>query len=139
MKSVTEGLEVFQTDFENALNSIRRQGVLSEYLKQIPCIYPFVSSCDTKHSSQRTIKSEYGVQKGDPLGPLLFSLALIPLINKIKQKVPMLLTNFCCLDNGILAGTEAELMHSLDIFESEGKDLGFNVKTSKVCCGCPKS
>ena len=77
------------------------------------------------------IKSENGAQQGDPLGQILFSLALVPLINKIKQEVLMLLQNPLYLDDGILAETEAELMHSLDILESEGKDSGFNVKTSK--------
>ena len=92
-----EGLGVLQIDFENAFNSIKRQGVLSECLKQIPCIYPFVSSCYAKHSSLfyngQAKKSEIGVQQGDHLGPLLFSLAPMPLINKIKQEVPMLLQN----------------------------------------------
>ena len=40
----------------------------------------------------------------------------------------MLLNNSWYLDDGILAGTEAELLHSLDILESEGKGLGFNVR-----------
>ena len=138
-----EGLGVLQIDFENAFNSIKRQGVLSECLKQIPSIYPFVSSCYAKHSSLfyngQAIKSESGVQKGDPLGPLLFSLALMPLVNKIKQEVPMLLQNSWYLDDGILAGTEAELLHILDILESEGKDLGFNVKTSKCILWSPQT
>ena len=43
----------------------------------------------------------------------------------------MLLQNYWYLDNGILEGNEAELMHSLDTLENEGKDLGINVKTSK--------
>ena len=51
----------------------------------------------------------------------------------------MLLQNSWYLDDGILVGTEAELMHNSDILEKEGKDLGFNVNTSqKVCCGRPK-
>ena len=77
------------------------------------------------------IKTENGAQQGDPMGQILFSLALVPLINKIKQEVLMLVQNPLYLDDGILAETEAELMHSLDILESEGKDSGFNVKTSK--------
>ena len=72
-----------------------------------------------------------GVHQGDLLGPLLFSLALIPLFNKIKQEVPMLLQSSWYFDDDILAGNEAELMHSLDVLESEGKDLGFIIKTSK--------
>ena len=99
-----EDLGVLQKDFENAFNSIKRRGVLSECLKQIPYIYPFVKSCCPKHSSLfyngQAIKSERGVRHGDPLGPLLFSLALMPLINKIKQEVPMPLQNSWYLDNG---------------------------------------
>ena len=89
-----EGLGVLQIYFENAF---KQQGVLSECQKQIPGIYRFVSSCHAKHSSlfynRQAIKIERGVQRGDLLGPLLFSLALMPLINKIKQEVPMLLQN----------------------------------------------
>ena len=51
----------------------------------------------------QALKSESGVQLGDPLGQLLFSLALMPLINKIRQEVPMLLQKSWYLDDGILA------------------------------------
>ena len=107
------------------------------------CIYPFVSSCYAKHSSlfenAGAINNENGVQQGDLLGPLLFSLALMSFINKIKQEVPMLLQNSWYLDDGILAETETELMHSLDFLESEGKDLSFNLKTSKGIFWSPKT
>ena len=43
----------------------------------------------------------------------------------------MLFQNSWLLGDGILAGNEAELMHSLDTLEKKGKDLGSNVKTSK--------
>ena len=45
-----EGLGFLQLNFENAFNSFKRQGVLSDCLKQIPCIYPFLKSCYAKHS-----------------------------------------------------------------------------------------
>ena len=61
------------------------------------------------------------------------------LINKIKQEVPMLLQNSWYLDDGILVGTEAELMHTFEILESEGKDLGLNVKTSKCMLWSPQT
>ena len=51
----------------------------------------------------------------------------------------MLLQNSWYLDDGILVGTEAELMHSLDLLESEGKDLGFNVKTLKCMLWLPQT
>ena len=137
-----EALGVLKIDFENSCNSIKRHGVLSECLKQIPCIYPFVSSCYAKHSSLfyngQAIKSEIGGNRVILWGHF-FSLALIPLINNIKQEVPMLIQNSWYLDDGIRAGTEAELMHSLDSLESEVKDLGFNVKTSKCMLWLPQT
>ena len=58
-------------------------------------------------------------QHGDILRPLLFFLALMPSINKLKQEMLILLQNTWYLDDGILAGIEAELKHSLDILENE--------------------
>ena len=57
----------------------------------------------------------------------------MPLSNKIKQEgsphaLPKLLISW--RDDDILEGTEAELINSLAILESEGKELGFTVKTS---------
>ena len=51
----------------------------------------------------------------------------------------MLLMNSWYLDDVILAGTEAELMLSLDILESEGKDLGFKLETSKCMLWSPQT
>ena len=51
----------------------------------------------------------------------------------------MLLQKSWYLDDGILAGTEAELMHSFDILESEGKDLCFNVQISKCLLWLPQT
>ena len=38
-----------------------------------------------------------------------------------------------------MAGTEAALMHSLDILESEGNELAFNVKTSNCMLRLPQT
>ena len=43
------------------------------------------------HLDRHTILSCCGVQQGDPLGPLGFSLALHPVIERIKREVPDLL------------------------------------------------
>ena len=64
----SEGLGVLQIDFENVFKSIKRQRVLSEWLKQIPCQYPFVISCFAKHNSLfyngQVINSESGGAPG---------------------------------------------------------------------------
>ena len=63
----------------------------------------------------------------------------MPVNNNVKQEVPMLLQNSWYLDDCILAKTEAELFHRLDILESEGKDLSFKVKTSKFMLWSPQT
>ena len=42
------------------------------------------------HLGEQTILSSCGVQQGDPLG---FALALHPIVEKIKEKVPGLLVD----------------------------------------------
>ena len=49
------------------------------------------------------------------------------------------MTAFWDLDKGIVVGSKAELMHSLDILEIEGKDLGFTVKTSECMLSSPQT
>ena len=47
-----------------------------------------------------SIRSCVGVQQGDPLGPLGFTLTLHPLIEKIRAEVPGLFLNAWYLDDG---------------------------------------
>ena len=71
---------LLQIDFKNAFNSITRSSVLDAARKFIPSLAPFASFCYSQHSklffNATHIQSESGVQQGDPLGPLLFSLGL---------------------------------------------------------------
>ena len=71
---------ILQIDFCNAFNSIK----CSEMLKAVACSMPgiaaFTNFCYSQHSQlfydRFVVSSESGTQQGDPLGPLLFSLAL---------------------------------------------------------------
>ena len=74
-----------------------------------------------------------GVQQGDPLGPLLFSIALQKLILSIHndESCTDLLLNVWYLDDGVLAGHLASVSRALDIIQSEGPSLGFHVNLKK--------
>jgi len=65
-----------------------------------------------------------GVQQGDPLGPLLFSLVLNKLILMIKEKCKNLVINSWYLDDGILVGSRRDILEAFNIFDEHGKQFG---------------
>ncbi|KAL5477585.1 hypothetical protein EMCRGX_G024399 [Ephydatia muelleri] len=77
--------------------------------------------------------SATGVQQGDPLGLLLFSLVLHGLILKIAEDDTCgeLLFNKWYLDDGVLAGTSLSVRAALDVISSLGPFLGLYINFAK--------
>ncbi len=76
-------------DFQNAFNSVRRDVMLRAVADQVPGIYKF---CLLSYGGPTELKfgdhiicSEEGAQQGDPLGPLLFCLAVHPLLTSLRS------------------------------------------------------
>jgi hypothetical protein len=76
-------------DFENAFNSISRDAFMTQIILFFPQIATWINytyGCEAfMFTGNEIIKSKTGVQQGDPLGPLLFSLAIHPLLLKLKN------------------------------------------------------
>jgi hypothetical protein len=69
------------------------------------------------------MSSKEGVQQGDPLGPLLFSLVIQMLISAINARCPGLaLNNLWYLDDGVLAGRTADVAAALAVIAELGPD-----------------
>ena len=83
MESMPNEFVIAKLDFTNAFNNLRQDAMLEAVYKTVPEIYKF---CHLSYSQptklrygSRSILSEEGTQKGDPLGPLLFCITIQPL------------------------------------------------------------
>ena len=122
-------------DFKNAFNRVRRDKTLEAARQFAPEIFPFVYSCYAGPSSLNfrgtILHSTEGVQQGDPLCPLLFSLAIHPLMQQLKSEVCVFY-----LDDGTLGGTECDVLHDFKLIDREAAALGLqlNHKKSELIC-----
>ena len=70
------GHGLLKLDFSNAFNTIRRDAVFDAVRQELPELYSFVHMCYNNTSllsfGEHLLRSDEGVQQGNPLGPLLF-------------------------------------------------------------------
>ena len=72
-----------------------------------------------------------GVQQGDPLGPLLFSLVLHPLALRIEREFPNLDLSVWYLDDGTIIGNVEDVFRVFELIRVEGPSLGLNLNVKK--------
>jgi len=76
-------------DFKNAFNSVHRDRIMEQAFKVTPEIAPYVYSSYCAPTMLRfgnsIVLSSEGTQQGDPLGALLFCLAVQPLLDSLKS------------------------------------------------------
>jgi len=117
-------------DFCNAFNSIHREVFFNEVNKLIPEILPYVLSAYSSPSlllfGSKSISSEEGTQQGDPLGALLFCLAIQPLLVSLKSKMI-----FGYLDDITLGGNASTVADDVSRLVVLGEEIGLKINFNK--------
>ena len=122
-----------------AFNLVSRQTIHEECATFYPELLPWVSYCYGSNPllwhTLGKITSECGVQQDEPLGPLLFSLALHKLVSSIDADdgCPDLhvLLQAWYLDDGILAGSGPAVLRAVHLLDKLGPALGIHINLTK--------
>ena len=128
---------VVKVDFSNAFNCVDRQAFLEQCRHQFPGLSRWAEWCYGRPSNlyfgADTLSSETGVQQGDPIGPLLFSLALQPLLHKLDRgrSSSGLQLAYSYLDDLTLAGEQVAVAEAFYFFKAEALKIGLKFNTSK--------
>jgi hypothetical protein len=132
---------VLQLDFENAFNLVSRTVLFAEVREHCPSIAAWVEYCyrDAAYMflQGHNLFSREGVQQGDPLGSLEFSLVLQKFVLHVKEECPDLRLNVWYLDDGTLVGKKADLLKVLRLAITEGPKYGLHLNLSKSLVWSP--
>ena len=123
-----------KVDLRNAFNNVSRTAFLKLVSEHFPELFPWASWCYTTTSAltyrTHTLLSDEGVQQGDPLGPLFFSLVALELANEINHQADLDL-QLWYLDDGVLIGKAQDTRNALDTIARVGPRWGLHLNMSK--------
>ena len=127
----TQGEKVLlKLDVKNAFNSIRRDTVLQAAQTHLPKIYSFIWDCCSSKKSlfhgDFRLDSATGVQQGEPLGPVLFALAIHGVTSEVKSDL-----NAWYLDDGCIGGDPQTVLSHAAIIRNVLSSVGLEINNSK--------
>ncbi len=130
LQTMTEDHAVVKLDFSNAFNSLHRPNMLQAVKDRIPALLSYCCSSYVRPSKlfygSHTIWSQEGPQQGDPLGPLLFSNTLQPLLLSLSSHLTL---GF--LDDLTLGGPIDMVAADVQTVIKEGEAMGLRLNCSK--------
>ena len=119
-----------KVDMCNAFNTVRRDKMLKAIHARCPEIYRLAfqaySAPTPLHIGNSLIPSSSGVQQGDPLGPIGFSLAIDNCARSMRSPL-----NIWYLDDATLAGPVSTVTDDLANMQRLLPDLGLKLNSSK--------
>jgi len=116
-------LALLNVDMKNAFNECNRTSFLAKVLECFPEISAWMQWCYTQPAELRfgdqRILAAAGVQQGDPLGPLLFSLVVLDFVQSVNLHRSTCLSLWY-LDDGTSIGPRLSLNSLLSTFSQDG-------------------
>ena len=117
------GQVLLKIDFRNAFNTVRRDVILEAVARHFPELLEYAVSAYGAGGDLRfgcfTVPSLEGAQQGDPLGPLLFCLAVHELLSALKSELA-----FGYLDDTAIGGDARTVLSDFIDIESKAASLG---------------
>ncbi|GJW24453.1 hypothetical protein Tco_0038264, partial [Tanacetum coccineum] len=137
------GLSMLLVNFQNAFNLVDRTVMLEEVRLRCPAISRWVEFCYSSparlYYGEHSLWPCQGVHQGDPLGPLLFSLVLHPLICKIRDSFNLYLQAWY-LDDGYNCGDTLRVSKTIGLLDAVAKinDPQCELLLIRACAGVSK-
>jgi len=129
-------------DFINAFNSVDRQAFYDATVVHFPELAYWVFYCYGCDAylfyGLDFISSQVGVQQGDPLGPLLFALAIQPLLLHIKAHTACLAEGAFLDDISVVVSSRPAALDLLNLIQVESAKIGLSLSLSKSILWCPR-
>ena len=129
-----EDLCLLKIDMQNAFNECDRFTFLHRVKQHFPDVFGWVQWCYHTSAELRfgchRLLSSTGVQQGDPLGPLLFSLVVLELMDSIDPPQELLL-QLWYLDDGSFVGPRTAISDLLTQISKNGPKFGLHLNMKK--------
>ena len=130
LQSMPVGHVLVKLDFTNAFNSLHREDMLLAIRDRLPELYAFCLSAYVQPSilfyGPYTLLSNEGPQQGDPIGPLMFSNAVHPLLESLGSELTE-----GYLDDLTLGGLQSVVVADIQQVMKIGMAMGLVLNVSK--------
>ena len=127
-------MALLKIDFRNAFNRVDRATFMHASCGMFPALAKWTNWCYGQPSvllfdRRHVIHSTAGVQQGDPLGPLYFCFALLPLVEEISRLGPVYQKWY--LDDGGIVAPASVLVKVWEILRTKGPPMGLDLNPQK--------